>query len=141
MPPAEIARLERSHEARRTFTLSAPRAGVVVAKQAVDGTFVDPSVELYVMSDLSRVWVLVDLYEADCPSSTSAMLHEYSIAGQSGALEAPAAFLAPTLDEATRTLKVRFELENGHGQLRPGTFATAEMDLRSGEAGRRRRAR
>jgi hypothetical protein len=36
----------------------------VVAKNALDGTFVDPSTELYVISDLSKVWVLVDVYEA-----------------------------------------------------------------------------
>ncbi|MEO7328965.1 MAG: efflux RND transporter periplasmic adaptor subunit, partial [Minicystis sp.] len=57
VPKAEIARLESTRTPRRTFALSAPRSGVVVAKQALDGMFVDPSVELYTLSDLSHLWV------------------------------------------------------------------------------------
>ena len=57
--------MERTREPKKTFPLLAPRSGIVVAKQAIGGMYVDASTELYLVSDLSRVWVIVDLYEAD----------------------------------------------------------------------------
>jgi Cu(I)/Ag(I) efflux system membrane fusion protein len=65
VPKSEIARLEATRVPRRTFALLAPRSGVIVAKAAIEGAFVDPATELYTISDLSRLWVLVDLYEGD----------------------------------------------------------------------------
>lgn len=132
VPRAEIAELERTREARRTFTLRAPRSGVVLAKQALLGALVDPSVELYLISDLSRVWVLVDVYEADLPFVRLGQKARIAVAGQDAPIEATATFLAPTLDEATRTMKVRFELDNPGGRLRPGSFATAELEVDMG---------
>lgn len=128
----EIDRLERTREARRTFTLAAPRAGVVVARQALAGMFIDPSTELYVISDLSRVWALVDVYETDLSFMKIGQKARLTIAGLPGPVEAEATFLAPVIDEATRTLKVRFELDNAKGHLRPGSFVTAEMMIALG---------
>lgn len=133
VPRGEIERLERTREPRRTFTLASPQAGVVVAKQALDGTFVEPSMELYVISDLSKVWVLVDVYEADVSMVQVGQEARLSFAGLEGqSVTTKATFVAPTLDEATRTLKIRFEIDNPDRKLRPGTFATAEMDLSLG---------
>jgi Cu(I)/Ag(I) efflux system membrane fusion protein len=129
VPKAEIDRLESTREAKRTFPLLAPRAGVVVTKNALDGMFVDPSVELYTLSDLGRVWVLSDVYEADVPYVKLGQKAELAIEGTESTLEAPVTFLAPTIDEATRTLKARFELPNTERKLRPGAFVTISMDL------------
>src|SRR5262249_43815745 len=49
----ETARLEAPREPQRTFALSATRPGVIVTKQAIDGMYVEPSMELYTLSDLS----------------------------------------------------------------------------------------
>jgi membrane fusion protein, copper/silver efflux system len=132
VPRAEIARLEATREPRRTFPLLAPRAGVVVAKEAVQGLFVDPSIELYTLSDLSRVWVLADIYEADLPYVHVGDRARLAIEGRPDPVEAAIVFLSPTIDEATRTLKVRFELDNRDGKLRPGAFVTVMLDLHVG---------
>lgn len=129
VPKAEIDRLEATHEAKRTFPLLAPRPGVVVSKQALEGMFVDPSVELYTLSDLSRVWVLADLYEADAPYVHLGQKGHLEIEGTNSKLDANVTFLAPTIDEATRTLKARFELANPERKLRPGAFVTITMEL------------
>jgi Cu(I)/Ag(I) efflux system membrane fusion protein len=129
VPKSEIDRLEQTHEAKRTFPLLAPREGIVVSKQALDGMFVDPSVELYTLSDLSRVWVLADVYESDVPFVRVGQKARLDIEGAENGLEAKVAFLAPTVDETTRTLKARFELPNPGGKLRPGAFVTVGMDL------------
>ena len=133
VPKTEIARLETTREARRTFPLLAPRDGVVVSKEAIQGMYVEPSLELYTTSDLSRVWVLIDVYEADVPYIHLGDHAELSIEGQESPTHAPVTFLAPTIDEATRTLKVRFALANPGGRLRPGAFVSAEMKLNLGK--------
>ncbi len=133
VPKGEIARLESSREPRRTFPLLAPRSGVVVSKEAIEGMYVDPSLELYTLSDLSRVWVLVDVYESDVPYVHVGDHARLAVEGQEAALDAPVAFLSPTIDEATRTLKVRFGLANKEGRLRPGAFVSAEMQLHLGK--------
>ncbi len=129
VPKSEIDRLESSHEAKRTFPLLAPRPGEVVSKQALEGMFVDPAVELYTLSDLSRVWVLADVYEADVPYVHLGQKAHLDIEGTAPGRDASIAFLAPTIDEATRTLKARFELPNPDRKLRPGAFVTVTMDL------------
>jgi Cu(I)/Ag(I) efflux system membrane fusion protein len=133
VPKGEIARLEQTREAHRTFPLLAPRAGVVVSKEAIQGVYVDPSLELYTLSDLSRVWVLVDVYEADVPYVNLGDHARLTIEGQPAPLDARVSFLAPTIDEATRTRKVRLELDNKHGDLLPGAFAAAELELPLGK--------
>jgi Cu(I)/Ag(I) efflux system membrane fusion protein len=133
VPPSEIERLEQTREPQRAFPLMAPRGGTVVAKQAIAGMYVDASTELYLISDLSKVWVLVDVYEADLPYVKVGARARLSIEGAGPTpLEAPIVFLAPTIDEPTRTLKARFELDNRDRKLRPGAFVTAEMDIDAG---------
>lgn len=127
VPKGEIARLEQTREARRTFPLLAPRSGTVVSKEAIEGMYVDPSLELYTLSDLSRVWVLVDVYEADVPYIHVGDKARLSVEGMDKPIDATVSFLAPTIDEATRTLKARFELPNKDGRMRPGAFVSAEL--------------
>ncbi|MEO8179768.1 MAG: efflux RND transporter periplasmic adaptor subunit [Deltaproteobacteria bacterium] len=135
VPASEVARLESTRQARRTFTLDAPRSGIVVAKQALPGMFIDPSVELYLISDIRRLWVLADLYGSDVPGVKLGDHATLSVEGAVGAsVPAEVAFLPPTVDEATRTLKVRFNLDNKDGSIRPGAFATIEMNLELGRS-------
>ena len=132
VPRSEVARLERTREARRTFPLLAPRAGTVIAKQAIEGMYVDPSTELYTLSDLSVLWVQADVYEDDVSAVGLGDVATLRVAGLSQPVEAKAVFLAPTLDEATRTRKVRFELQNPKGRLLPGAFVDVALELQLG---------
>lgn len=132
---AEIARLERTREPRRTFTLVAPRRGIVVAKQATAGMYVDPSVELYLISDTRRLWVLADVYEADVPFIKLGTEADLEIEGLGGErLTAKVSFIPPTIAEATRTLRVRLDLDNADGRIKPGAYATVKIQLPMGRA-------
>jgi Cu(I)/Ag(I) efflux system membrane fusion protein len=134
VPPTDIDRLEQTREPQRTFTLRAPRSGIVVAKQAVAGMYVDPSVELYLISDIDKLWVLADIYESDVGGVRVGDHAQVSVAGIATPIHAKVAFLPPTVEEATRTLKVRFDLDNADGTIRPGAFATIELDLQGGSS-------
>jgi Cu(I)/Ag(I) efflux system membrane fusion protein len=129
VPSAHIEKVERTGEPQRAFAITAPRAGVVVAKQAFDGLFIDPSLELYTISDLSRVWVIADIYDADVADVNVGSPATLRIEGVADPVSATVAFLAPTIDERTRTRKARFEITNPKSTIMPGAFVTVEMEL------------
>ena len=132
VPKATVDQVEQTGEPQRTFAIAAPRSGVVVAKQAFDGLFVDPSIELYTLTDLSKVWVLADIYEADVADVRLGSEAKLTIEGLAEPITAKVAFLAPTIDERTRTRKARFELANPNATVMPGAFVSVEMELALG---------
>jgi Cu(I)/Ag(I) efflux system membrane fusion protein len=132
VPRAQIDRLEKTLEPQRAFPIAAPRGGVLVAKQAVLGTYVEPGSELFTISDLTKLWVLADVYEGDLPHMKLGQEATLTIEGLPSPRAAKVTFLAPMIDEATRTLKVRLELDNVDGALRPGAFATVQLGLMLG---------
>lgn len=126
MTDGEIRAVEEAAQPRRLVTVTAPRAGVVLHRGISVGTAVDPSTEIVTVADLSRVWVLAEVPEGDIPSiriGTPAQI-ELPASGRAP-FEAPVEFLYPTLSERTRTLRVRFAVENSDGVLRPGIYGTA----------------
>lgn len=129
VPRSVIEKVEQTGEPQRTFPLLAPRSGVVVAKQAFEGQFIDPSIELYTISDLSRLWILADIYDADVASVRVGTAATLTVEGVAEPLTAKVAFLNPTIDERTRTRKARFELSSVSAAVMPGAFVTVELEL------------
>jgi Cu(I)/Ag(I) efflux system membrane fusion protein len=129
VPRSVIEKVEQTGEPQRTFPLLAPRSGVVVAKQAFEGQFIDPSIELYTISDLSRLWILADIYDADVANVRVGTTAKLTVEGVTEPLTAKVAFLNPTIDERTRTRKARFELSNVSAAVMPGAFVTVELDV------------
>ena len=135
VPEAEVTRLEQTKQPQRTFPLVAPRSGIIISKQALPGMFIDPGTELYVISDVSNLWVLADIYEVDVPWVQAGAAASLRIEGLEPEIrEAKVAFLPPTIEETTRTLRVRFEVDNKDRRVRPGGFATVEMSIDQGSA-------
>jgi Cu(I)/Ag(I) efflux system membrane fusion protein len=126
MTPAEVDEIEHTGEPRRLVTVVAPRSGVVVNRGITVGTSVDPSTTLLTIADLSRVWVLAEVPEANIPGirvGTTAQL-DFPASGRQP-FAARVDFLYPTLTDRTRTLRVRFSAGNPTGALRPGLYGTA----------------
>lgn len=129
----DIARLEEEGRAARTLDLHADAVGFVVEKTAFPGVRVMPEDSLYTIADLSRVWVLADVYESDLASIRR---------GIRGGIEAGAfpgrrwsgvvTFVSPTLDPRTRTIAVRIEVENARGLLKPEMFTDVFLSVGSG---------
>ena len=125
----EIDAIEQSGEPRRLVTVVAPRSGVVVNRGVTAGTSVDPSTTLLTIADLSRVWVLAEVPEADIPGirvGTLARL-DFPASGRQS-FSARVDFVYPTLTDRTRTLRVRFSAANAGGTLRPGLYGTAAFE-------------
>lgn len=133
VPAAILQRVEATGEPVRTFGVGAPRAGTLVARQAYVGAYVEPGTEMFTIADLSKLWVQIDLYEADVASVPVGTEVALTIEGVGGPLRAPVTFLAPTIDESTRTLRARVELDNPEGTIRPGAFVHAELQTTGGD--------
>ena len=135
MSDADIERLGASGTVRRLITITSPRAGIVLNRSVTVGTAVDPSTELMTVADLSRVWALAEVPEADSSTlktGSKATLH-FPGAGRAST-EAIVEFVYPTLTERTRTVRVRFAIDNPDGALRPGVYGTVSFASSAREA-------
>lgn len=134
MTDAEIRAIETTGEARRLVTVSAPRDGVVIHRGISVGTAVDPSTELLTIADLSRIWVIAEVPEADIPGVQRETPAQIDVpASGRPPFEASVDFLYPTLSERTRTLRVRFIVDNRDGALRPGLYGSVDFEVRPRE--------
>jgi len=125
-----IRDLERTGKVLRTLPIHSPISGTVIRMEARAGTYVTPGTELYFIADLSHIWVLADIYEYELP---------YIKIGQKAAvtlsydpdtkLQGHVGFIYPTLDPKTRTVKVRFELDNPGEKLKPDMYANVELKI------------
>jgi membrane fusion protein, copper/silver efflux system len=129
MAPDEIDAIEQTGEPRRLVTVVAPRSGVVVNRGVTAGTSVDPSTTLLTIADLSRVWVLAEVPEANIPGiRVGTLAHLDFPASGRQPFAARVDFVYPTLTDRTRTLRVRFSAANPGGSLRPGLYGTAAFE-------------
>ncbi|MDO8312887.1 MAG: efflux RND transporter periplasmic adaptor subunit [Sideroxyarcus sp.] len=126
MSETEIIAIEKSGKPHRLVTLLAPRSGILAHRGIAIGTAVDPSTEIAVILDLSRVWVFAEVPEAASDSIRKGMTATLELGhlNKTG-IPATVEFIDPLLTETTRALKVRFSLANHDGNLRPGTYGTA----------------
>jgi len=129
MTPVEIDSIEETGEPKRLVTVVAPRSGVVVNRGVTVGTSVDPSTPLLTIADLSRVWVLAEVSEANIPGIRVGAVAQLDFpASGLQPFGARVDFVYPTLTDRTRTLRVRFSAPNPGGSLRPGLYGTATFE-------------
>lgn len=129
MTPGDIDAIEQTGEPQRLVTVVAPRSGVVVNRGVTVGTSVDPSTTLLTIADLSRVWILAEVPEANIPAvrvGTRAQL-DFPASGRAP-FAARIDFVYPMLTERTRTLRVRLSAANPGGGLRPGLYGTVAFE-------------
>lgn len=122
---SEIARIEQTGEVKRTMTLHAPVRGVVVEKSVLAGQKIMAGDALYRIADLSVVWVEGEVFEQDLALVRVGLpvVAEFeALPGErvSGRI----AFVYPTLNPDTRTVRVRAEVPNAALRLKPGMYAT-----------------
>ncbi len=120
----EIARLEKSDKPLRALPLASPISGFVSAKNVVQGAHVGPSDALFDISDLSVVWVLADVYEYELPRLRLGQTATLSLSyWPDKSWRGRVSYVYPTVDEKTRTVKVRIEVNNPRIELKPEMFA------------------
>jgi membrane fusion protein, copper/silver efflux system len=131
----EIDRLEKRGTAERTMTLHAPIAGFVTTKTAVAGAKVAPDDPLFEIVDLSRLWVMADVYEYELPRLKLGQRATLSLSYWPGrAWEGKVTHILPTVDPKTRTVKVRIEVDNAKNELKPEMYGDVVIETAAREA-------
>jgi RND family efflux transporter MFP subunit len=126
VPAAQIAELEKSRTALKTLPVSAPMSGFVIEKNVVAGQMVDAGMKLYRLADLGIVWVIAQVYEQDLAFvklGQEAIVKVASLPDRE--FRGRVTFVYPSVDEKTRTARVRLEFENPGYFLKPGMFVSA----------------
>jgi Cu(I)/Ag(I) efflux system membrane fusion protein len=130
VPEHQIQDLERTGKVLKALHIHSPITGTVINKVALAGLHVNPGDELYTIADLSRIWILADIYEYELPLIKTGQPATVSLSYDPGTvLTGRVGFLYPTIDPQTRTAKVRFEVENRGEQLKPGMYANVELQV------------
>lgn len=123
-----IKDLERTGKVLKTLPFHAPLNGTVIEKTALAGMRVMPGEVLYTIGDLSKIWVIADIYEYELPLIQTGQTAQVSLSyAPQTVFTGRIAFIYPTVDPETRTAKVRFELDNPKELLKPGMYANVEL--------------
>jgi len=111
-----------------TTTIRSPLAGIVIERHATAGEVVSEGSSLFMVSDLSRVWIVGRVYEQDVAAArigAPAVVSLQAYPGKSWSGEV--SYVSHTLDPHSRTLDIRVELDNPDGTLRPGLFGRISL--------------
>ncbi len=127
--PGQIERLERTGEVTKTLTLNAPFDGIVLDKMVVAGQSVMSGMRLYRIADLRTVWIEGAVFEQDLRlARVGAAVSAEFTAFPGRTFAGRVSFVWPTVDEASRSGRVRVAFSNPRGELRPGMYATLLFD-------------
>lgn len=128
IPTSEIDRLLRTGRVRKALELVAPSDGYVTKLDVREGSEVRPDDPLYTIADLSHVWIYADVYQSELP---------WVAVGQRATVELSylpdrhfegrVDYVYPVLEGKTRTVKVRIDLPNRDGVLKPDMWANVTI--------------
>ena len=130
VPEHQIHELNRDRKIKKQLHIHSPFNGRVMHIGAREGQFVSPSDELYLIADLSRIWVHVDVYEDELAWIELGDQAEMTVRAAPGKVfRGQVSFIHPALDGQTRTVRVRLEFDNPNLTLKPGMFANVTLDV------------
>jgi membrane fusion protein, copper/silver efflux system len=128
IPDEEIAEVERAGSVRRTMVLRSNATGYVTEKNVVAGQRIMAGEPLYRVVDLSVVWAEGEIFEQDLASVTVGQTVRADLDALPGLTRTGRiAYIYPTLNPETRTVRVRVVLSNAGMQLKPGMYATLRI--------------
>ncbi len=119
----QIKELEETKVAKDHMTIYASATGIVVSREVQEGTYVQTGTKIYSIVDLSEVWIKLDAYEKDLEWLRYGQDVEFEAEAYAGEkFHGRISFIDPILDQTTRTVKVRVNVKNKDGRLKPGMF-------------------
>jgi Cu(I)/Ag(I) efflux system membrane fusion protein/cobalt-zinc-cadmium efflux system membrane fusion protein len=125
----QIDNIEKTRKVTTHMTIHAPIGGIVIDKKAFEGQYVKEGERLYSIADLSKVWVLADVYEYELPWIRNGMPAEMGLSYIPGKrFKGRVLYVYPYLDEKTRTAKFRLEFDNSESRLKPGMYANIYLE-------------
>jgi cobalt-zinc-cadmium efflux system membrane fusion protein len=128
-----IARLDGAAAKSGLLPITAPADGVLVAnenRQIVAGEAVESGRLLFVVADVSRIWLMLDVPQEDAKLVALGQPVRFRAGGDAEVANGKVTWISTSIEEKTRTLKVRAEIPNPDDRLRAGMFGTAQIVLR-----------
>ena len=133
----QIQTIEQRGKSSETVTIYSPVGGVVVSKMKQEGDRVQTGDRIYTVADLNHLWVQMDAYESDLAWLRYGQDVEFSAEAYPGEVfHGRIAFIDPVLNEDTRTMKVRVNVSNEDGRLKPEMFVRAIVKSNVAAGGR-----
>jgi Cu(I)/Ag(I) efflux system membrane fusion protein len=133
----QVDAIERRQSPSDHLTINAPVGGIVIRKDAVEGMYVEEGTRIYTIADLSQLWVRLDAYESDLQWLHFGQKVEFTTEAYPGEqFEGWISFIGPVLDPTTRTVKVRVNVDNADGRLKPEMFVRAVVHSRVAASGK-----
>lgn len=128
VPDHQIKELEKSHKIKKNLHIHSPSAGTIINIGARKGQYVTPGTELYMIADLSKVWVYADIYEHEISWVKAGDVVEMTLKGIPGKVfKGKLDYVYPYAESKTRTIKVRLVFDNPNLLLRPEMFANVNI--------------
>ncbi len=129
---AEIKHLKETNKVKKYITLTAPFDGTVLYKGVEEGAKINRGTPLLKIANLRNLWIMADIYEYELFKiglGDHALVKFDYLPGKS--YNGKISFIYPTLNTKTRTIKVRIDLPNPNGELKPGMFASVDIKGKS----------
>ncbi|VAW89518.1 Probable Co/Zn/Cd efflux system membrane fusion protein [hydrothermal vent metagenome] len=128
VPAHQIKELEQSRKIKKQLHIHSPFEGRVMNIGAREGQYVTPKNELYLIADLSRIWVNVDVFEDEMSWLKEGDRAEMRVRAEPGrTYKGQITFIHPILNPKSRTVQVRLEFDNADLSLKPGMFANVTL--------------
>lgn len=125
----QIRLIEKTGTPIRTIKIYSPASGYILSKQAVQGMKIMPGEKLFDIADLSTVWIIADIYENDLSFIRQGQKAIISLSYFPGKpIESEIDYIYPDLNPQTRTVKVRFVIQNPNLALKPQMFTNVELE-------------
>jgi len=122
----QIEKIVKTGKPSDHMTIYAPMSGIVVHKNAVEGMYVNTGTRIYTIADLTQLWLKLDVYESDLSWIRYGQDVEFKTDAYPGEIfEGKISFIDPVLNALTRTVKVRVNVPNQDGKLKPEMFVHA----------------
>ncbi len=131
----EVVAVIESNESMTPYSLKAPIAGRIIEKHIAVGEHASEEESIYLLADLSNVWVNLAVYPKDAAKIKIGQKAKISAIGSVAAAEGTIQYVTPVMDAQTRRITARVVLPNADDTWRPGTFANAHIEVGEGEPG------
>ncbi|MEK7755007.1 MAG: efflux RND transporter periplasmic adaptor subunit, partial [Acidobacteriota bacterium] len=126
----QIEELARTGEPVKNITIYSPITGYVMERKAFPKQRITPETELYTVVDLSKVWIMADVFQNEAPMIREGMPARVTLSyGGGRTFSARVNYIQPQVDSMTRTLKVRLEADNPVLALKPDMFVDVDFQV------------
>ena len=126
----QIKRLDETGKVSKTMTIYSPITGFVTDRKVFPNVSVTPDMDLYVVSDLSRIWAMADIYQYELPFVKVGQRAQLQLSYYPGKIySGRITYVYPSMDATTHTAKVRIEIPNPGFELKPQMFADAVIKV------------